>query len=408
MIKSYGVPDKHTPGNIGDTYQDLSTGNLYRCSAVITNPIEYQFMDIYAKSPKTEYDWNELLKEDTLKAFLDVRGYEYLFYNCYSLTTVPQLDTSNATDTRGMFSRCTSLTTVPQLDTSKVTNMFSMFEQCTSLTTIPQLDTSKVTNMSMMFYNCTSLITIPQLDTSKVTDMSNMFNYCTSLTTVPQLDTRKVTNMNNMFQSCKSLTTIQQLDMINVTSAKSMFYDCYKLITIPQLDTSKVTRMNAMFQNCSSLTTIPQLDTSNVTDMSYMFQSCRSLTTIQQLDMINVNSASSMFYNCVKLTNLSIKNIKVDLQVGSGTSYGHLLTVDSLLGLCKELITASSSKTLIIGSANLNKLANVYVKRITITDEMREDDPLIDQKIPFEVCDSTDNGAVLIKNYTKSKKWTLI
>ena len=384
MIKSYGVPDKHTPGNIGDTYQDLSTGNLYRCSAVITNPIEYQFMDIYAKSPKTEYDWNELLKEDTLKAFLDVRGYEYLFYNCYSLTTVPQLDTSNATDTRGMFSRCTSLTTVPQLDTSKVTNMFSMFEQCTSLTTIPQLDTSKVT------------------------DMSNMFNYCTSLTTVPQLDTRKVTNMNNMFQSCKSLTTIQQLDMINVTSAKSMFYDCYKLITIPQLDTSKVTRMNAMFQNCSSLTTIPQLDTSNVTDMSYMFQSCRSLTTIQQLDMINVNSASSMFYNCVKLTNLSIKNIKVDLQVGSGTSYGHLLTVDSLLGLCKELITASSSKTLIIGSANLNKLANVYVKRITITDEMREDDPLIDQKIPFEVCDSTDNGAVLIKNYTKSKKWTLI
>ena len=335
MIKSYGVPDKYTPGNIGDIYQDLSTGKIYRCSAVITNPIEYQFMDIYAKSPKTEYDWNELLKEDTLKAFLDVRGYMYLFYNCYSLTTVPQLDTSNATDTRGMFSRCTSLTTIPQLDTRKVTNMFSMFEQCTSLITIPQLDTSKVTNMSMMFYNCSSLTTIPQLDTSKVTDTSNMFNYCTSLTTIPQLDTRKVTNM------------------------------------------------------------------------SYMFQSCKSLTTIQQLDMINVNSASSMFYNCVKLTNLSIKNIKIDLQVGSGTSYGHLLTVDSLLGLCKELITASSYKSLTIGSANLGKLANVYVKRITITDEMREEDPLIDQKIPFEVCDSTDNGAVLITNYTKSKKWTL-
>ena len=383
MIKSYGVPDKHTPGNIGDIYQDLSTGNLYRCSAVITNPIEYQFMDIYAKSPKTEYDWNELLKEDTLKAFLDVRGYEYLFYNCTSLTTVPQLDTSNATDTRGMFSRCTSLTTVPQLDTSKDTNMFCMFEQCTSLITIPQLDTSKVTNMSMMFYNCKSLTTIPQLDTSNVTDTSNMFNYCTSLTTIPQLDTSKVTNMNNMFQSCKSLTTIPQLDMINVTSAKSMFYDCNSLTTIPQLDTSKVTKMNNMFQNC------------------------KSLTTIQQLDMINVNSTSSMFYNCVKLTNLSIKNIKVDLQVGSGISYGHLLTVDSLLGLCKELITASSSKSLTIGSANLNKLANVYVKRITITDEMREEDPLIDQKIPFEVCNSTDEGAVLITNYTKSKKWTL-
>ena len=218
MIKSYGVPDKHTPGNIGDIYQDLSTGNLYRCSAVITKPIEYQFMDIYAKSPKTEYDWNELLKEDTLKAFLDVR-------------------------------------------------------QC-----------------------------------------------------------------DQLFKDCRSLTTIPQLDMSNVTAN---------------------------------------------------------------------NNTSNMFYNCVQMTNLSIKNIKTNLQVGSGTSYGYLLTVDSLLGLCKELITASSSKTLTIGSANLNKLANVYVKRITITDEMREEDPLIDQKIPFEVCDSTDEGAVLITNYTKSKKWTL-
>ena len=123
--------------------------------------------------------------------------------------------------------------------------------------------------------------------------------------------------------------------------------------------------------------------------------------------MSNVTNTSSMFFGCVKVTNLSIKNIKTNLQVGSGTSYGHLLTVDSLLGLCKELITTSSSKTLTIGSANLNKLANVYVKRITITDEMREEDPLIDQKIPFEVCDSTDEGAVLITNYAKSKKWTL-
>ena len=290
MKKSYGVPDKHTPGNIGDIYQDLSTGKIYRCSAVITNPIEYQFMDIYAKSPKTEYDWNELLKEDTLKAFLDVRQCNNLFKDCKSLTTIPQLDTSN------------------------------------------------------------------------------------------------VTNMSGMFNNCKSLTTI------------------------PQLDTSNVTNMNSMFFSCSSLTAIPQLDTSNVTNMSYMFYDSSSITTISQLDMSNVttnNNTSNMFYNCVQMTNLSIKNIKTNLQVGSGTSYGYLLTVDSLLGLCKELITTSSSKTLTIGSANLNKLANVYVKRITITDEMREEDPLIDQKIPFEVCDSTDEGAVLITNYAKSKKWTL-
>ena len=213
--------------------------------------------------------------------------------------------------------------------------------------------------------------------------------------------------MSGMFNNCKSLTTISQLDTSNVTNMNSMFFGCSSLTAIPQLDTSNVISINAMFQNCSSLTTIPQLDTSNVTNMSYMFYNSSSITTISQLDMSNVTNTSSMFFGCVKVTNLSIKNIKTNLQVGSGTSYGHLLTVDSLLGLCKELITTSSSKTLTIGSANLNKLANVYVKRITITDEMREEDPLIDQKIPFEVCDSTDEGAVLISNYTKSKKWTL-
>ena len=62
--------------------------------------------------------------------------------------------------------------------------MVNMFYSCKSLTTIPQLDTSNVTNMSYMFYNCLSLTSIPQLDTSNVTDMEFMFYSCTNLTEV--------------------------------------------------------------------------------------------------------------------------------------------------------------------------------------------------------------------------------
>ena len=105
----------------------------------------------------------------------------YLFSYCYSLTAIPQLDTSSVTDMGSMFYYCNSLTAIPQLDTSSVTDMGSMFNRCNSLTAIPQLDTSSVTNMSYLFSNCNSLTAIPQLDTSSVTSMSNLFSNCYSL-----------------------------------------------------------------------------------------------------------------------------------------------------------------------------------------------------------------------------------
>ena len=89
-----------------------------------------------------------------------------------------------------------------------VTNMNSMFNNCYSLTAIPQIDTSAVTDMSYMFNNCYSLTAIPQMDTSAVTNMKNMFNNCRSLTAIPQIDTSAVTDMSYMFNSCYSLTSI--------------------------------------------------------------------------------------------------------------------------------------------------------------------------------------------------------
>ena len=89
-----------------------------------------------------------------------------------------------------------------------VTAMSNMFIGCYSLTAIPQMDTSAVTNMSYMFKNCSSLTAIPQIDTSAVTDMNSMFYYCYSLTAIPQMDTSAVTNMSSMFNNCYSLTSI--------------------------------------------------------------------------------------------------------------------------------------------------------------------------------------------------------
>jgi surface protein len=132
----------------------------------------------------------------------------YMFYNCVSLTTIPQLDTSSVTDMSEMFDGCSSLIAIPQLDTSSVTNMSYMFAGCTSLTTIPQLDTSSVTSMSLMFSGCYSLTAIPQLDTSSVNSMTFMFISCFSLIAIPQLDMSSVNSMTFIFTDTPALKTL--------------------------------------------------------------------------------------------------------------------------------------------------------------------------------------------------------
>ena len=98
----------------------------------------------------------------------------------YSRVIPDNIDTSNVTDMRNMFTY-SELYTIPLIDTSKVTNMRGMFQTCTNLDNIPLIDTSNVINMESMFYNCRRLTTIPQLDVSKVTNVSGMFTYCENL-----------------------------------------------------------------------------------------------------------------------------------------------------------------------------------------------------------------------------------
>ena len=237
-----------------------------------------------------------------------VKNMDSMFYNCYSLTAIPQLDTSLVTNMSNMFYNCYALTSIPQLNTSSVTNMSYMFYNCYSLTAIPQLDTSSVKNMNSMFYSCYSLTSIPQLDTSSVKNINRLFYNCYSLTSIPQLNTSSATSMNDMFHNCYALTSIPQLDTSSVTNMNDMFYNCYSLTSIPQLNTSSVTGMTYMFYNCYSLTAIPQLDTSSVKNMDSMFYNCYALTAIPQLNTSSVTNMSYMFSSCYSLTAILLDN----------------------------------------------------------------------------------------------------
>ena len=134
-----------------------------------------------------------------------------------------------------------------------------------------------------------------------------------------------------------------------------------------------------------------------------MFHGCGKLKSAPAIDIRGASNAAGMFDYCYALESANLKNIMTSFTF----IYCNSLTVDSLVGLCYELIDTGSIKTLTIGSANLNKLADVYVKSIPITDEMRAEDDLIDGKMPFVRCESTDEGAVLITDYIKAKNWAL-
>ena len=269
MIKSSGPPDKTTPGNVGDIYQNTDNGKIFVCKDVKHRPVRQQFIEVSAKDVNTEYVWESTLIK------LDDCGYLFAY------------------DKRSKY--------------------------------LDKFDFSETINMSYMFTNSAKLTTISQMDTSNVTSMKDMFSYC------------------------------------------------------------------------YALTTIPQMDTSNVTDMGSMFDGCSSLTTIPQMDMSNVTNASSMFKACRKLTNLDLRNIKINLQIGSGTSWGHLLTVDSLVNTIKELVTQTSYFTLTMGTSNLRKITNLYCKIIDNTDP----------KKTMELCESTEEGAMTLIDYAQLKKWNI-
>ena len=254
-------------------------------------------------------------------------------------------------------------------------------------------------NYLLYFYKGTSIDdVINNINTSKATTMKSMFGYCSNLTTIPQFNTSSCTDISFMFYECPSLKTIPLLDTSKVTNMEYMFYKCSSLTTIPQLDTSSCTEMGGTFQYCKVLTTIPQLDTSKVKWMNNMFTYCSKLTTITQLDMNSATSVNYIFSYCYKLSYLKFLNVRVNLQIGSGTSWGHLIEKDCLIQIISELIDTDSPKTLTMGTANTAKLADTYVKLL-------EDDGT--GKHPFEVCKSTDEGAMTITDYCTAKNWTL-
>jgi hypothetical protein len=127
-----------------------------------------------------------------------------------------------------------------------------------------------------------------------------------------------------------------------------------------------------------------------------MFDGCTNLVSVPRLDVGNGTKLTSMFRDCTSLQDLYLYDIKKTIAIGVGTQYGHLLTVDSLIHIINELHPTISTKTLAMGDINIAKLDGLYCKVVDNTNE----------KLPMVLCESTDEGAMLVGDYITGKGWT--
>ncbi len=280
------------------------------------------------------------LEEISLSNFntKNVETMDAMFYNCTSLKSIilSTLDTSKVTNMNSMFAKCSNLTNLDlsSFDMSLVKDMGYMFQLSSKLQTItfPQnLNTSQATFMREMFSNGTSLTTLDlsQFDTSNVTNMLRMFSDCTSLTTLnlSGFDTSQITDMTAMFQNCHSLTSLDLSSFTtpNVTAMDSVFKNCQQLktLSLPNFNTEKVTIMASMFEGCSNLVSLDlsSFYTKNTTNFAGMFWNCSNLKELNcsGFEIKSTAYIGDMFNGCNTLQKLDIRKFNLENHTGTKT-----------------------------------------------------------------------------------------
>ena len=301
--------------NVEGNVMSLLYGDNFAGRTNLTSK-NYIFYNLFKNCSKLINAENLSLPATTLA----IACYKNMFYNCTSLTTVPELPATTLANNcyEKMFYNCTSLTTTPELSATTLADYCYtyMFQDCTSLTTAPELPATTLVQSCyrFMFDGCISLTTAPELPATTLANSCyySMFSDCTSLTVAPELPATTLADWcySDIFHGCISLTTAPELPATTLANScyRSMFYGCTALTTAPELPatTLVINCYGYMFQNCTSLTTAPELSATTLASYcyTYMFSGCTSLTAAPVLNATTLVDYcyQGMFYGCTNLT----------------------------------------------------------------------------------------------------------
>lgn len=104
-----------------------------------------------------------------------------------------------------------------KLDVSLVTNIYAAFQGST-VTRLPALDLSNASNLTQVFYSCSDLVEIEKLIVTATTSYSGTFAYCASLETIT---VEGVIGNNVDFQYSKKLTHESLMSIIHALEEKT-------------------------------------------------------------------------------------------------------------------------------------------------------------------------------------------
>ena len=354
----------------------LTWNQIYEClgAAVGVKPNLYHVaMDRVTATGRNAPGWNTYAASITAvnveESFQKVRPtsmYQW-FWNCTNLATVKgmeNLNTSQVTTMRALFSQCAPLThlDLSAFDTHNVTETVNMFYNCSALKSVKigeLWDMSSVTSSDGMFYNCTSIVgsdgttfdntatdktrahaddggylRLKKLEAYAIWCADNETMYFDLLDTdIREGDTYEghtVTNVwcgaevdnipANVYESpwgdvSKQVHHVWFNERFKDVAPKNLGYwfanmPVSSIDNLQYLNTSEATSMRCMFAWCYYLEAVDlsTFNTSKVTNMFEMFGCCTKLTQldVSSFNTENVTNMMWMFCACSHLTSLDL------------------------------------------------------------------------------------------------------